>query len=366
MTEKTLGYVELEWTCPNCQTRNPGPQKTCTACGSPQPQTVVFESAQQDQLITDAKEIEAAQKGPDIHCPYCGARNPADAQECHQCGGNLASGTRRASGQVVGAFQTESAPPLQVPCPNCQSLNPATNATCSACGASMKAPTPPRPAAFPTPAVPPARSGNFILWLVIGAALLVVLGCILFMVLSATRRSSLVGRVENVAWKRSIAVEELRPVRHEAWKDQIPSQAVVGSCTKKYRLTQNDPAPVSTEVCGTPYKKDTGSGYARVVQDCEYRVYADSCEYTVKEWQQVNILNLQGEAGDPPRWPELSLSAQQRRGQQTETYQIQFQTDQGQYTYTTDDAKLFARCTPGSRWELSLNLFNSVIDIQPK
>jgi RHS repeat-associated protein len=30
MTTKELGFVELEWTCPRCKTRNPGTQTTCS------------------------------------------------------------------------------------------------------------------------------------------------------------------------------------------------------------------------------------------------------------------------------------------------------------------------------------------------
>ena len=33
MTRKTVGYVELEWTCDHCGTENPGPRKFCNNCG---------------------------------------------------------------------------------------------------------------------------------------------------------------------------------------------------------------------------------------------------------------------------------------------------------------------------------------------
>ena len=38
MTEKSKGFIILEWVCPSCGTRNPGPQQTCSKCGSPQPE----------------------------------------------------------------------------------------------------------------------------------------------------------------------------------------------------------------------------------------------------------------------------------------------------------------------------------------
>jgi hypothetical protein len=57
--------------------RNPGLKKTCQSCGSPQPTDVAFQSKADEQLITDAQKLEQAKKGPDIHCGFCGARNPA-------------------------------------------------------------------------------------------------------------------------------------------------------------------------------------------------------------------------------------------------------------------------------------------------
>ncbi|MGQ9683479.1 MAG: zinc finger protein [Anaerolineae bacterium] len=77
MPKESLGYVRLEWTCPNCGTRNPGPQNKCAGCGAPQPADTAFTQAPQEQLLTDQAEIARAVSGADVHCPYCGARNPA-------------------------------------------------------------------------------------------------------------------------------------------------------------------------------------------------------------------------------------------------------------------------------------------------
>jgi len=44
--KRTLGYIQNEWTCPNCDTRNKGGVKTCENCGAPQPENVhLFDSA---------------------------------------------------------------------------------------------------------------------------------------------------------------------------------------------------------------------------------------------------------------------------------------------------------------------------------
>ena len=104
MTQKELGYVELEWTCPVCKTRNPGTQSTCSGCGAAQPENVVFEAPVQADLTEDKAKVERAKAGPDIHCAFCGARNASTAKVCRQCGADLTQGKARESGSVVGAY----------------------------------------------------------------------------------------------------------------------------------------------------------------------------------------------------------------------------------------------------------------------
>lgn len=70
MARKTVGYVKMEWTCPNCGTRNPGTNAVCSNCATPQPKDVQFEQVAQEELITDEALIAKAKQGPDIHCPF--------------------------------------------------------------------------------------------------------------------------------------------------------------------------------------------------------------------------------------------------------------------------------------------------------
>ena len=138
MVKKSIGYVHLEWTCQYCETRNPGTAKFCMACGKEQTEDVEFHQAADEKLITDAEEIARAKAGPDIHCPYCEARNPATAKFCGACGGDIAEGTRRKKGRVVGAHRKEAAAP--VTCPACGTANPASARKCLSCGANLAAP----------------------------------------------------------------------------------------------------------------------------------------------------------------------------------------------------------------------------------
>ncbi len=357
MTKKTVGYVRLEWTCPNCGSRNPGPHKTCGACGAPQPDDVEFEQAAQEELVTDKEEVKRAKAGPDVHCAFCGARNPADAKICTQCGADLTEGEARISGRVVGAYRDKPVP--QVPCPSCGSHNPATAHECSQCGASMAGPRPePEPR---RPRVPAKRGGCGPVVYIIGAAviLLVILGVFL------TRPSSDINAiVEDVSWTRSIAIEGLAPVTYENWLDEIPSDALVGACNQKVHHTQDQPAPNASEVCGTPYTVDTGSGYGEVVQDCQYQVYADWCEYQVQEWQRVDVVSLSGNDLNP-RWPVPQLGESQREGGGEERYEIVFDADGGRYSYTTGSPGEFAQFQPGSRWTLKVNKLNAVVSVEP-
>ena len=135
MARKKLGHVELQWTCPNCGGINPGLEKTCQACGAPQPDDVEFEQASGQELITDEEKVAKAEAGADIHCPYCGTRNPAGVATCSQCGGDLSEGALRKAGRVVGAYKT--GPIEMVPCPHCGAENPDTIVNCQQCGGGI-------------------------------------------------------------------------------------------------------------------------------------------------------------------------------------------------------------------------------------
>ena len=102
MARKELGYVELEWSCAVCKTRNPGTQTTCSGCGAAQPADVQFEAPTAATLTQDTTQIKRAQTGPDLHCAFCGTRNSATAASCRQCGADLSAGRARSAGGVVG------------------------------------------------------------------------------------------------------------------------------------------------------------------------------------------------------------------------------------------------------------------------
>ena len=354
MPQETVGFVKLEWTCKRCGSKNPGTTRICATCGNVMSETDKFDLPAQQELIKDEKEIAQAQVGPDITCKYCGARNRADATNCSQCSADLKEGASRKAGEVLGAF--DAAPKPDVKCPYCGALNPANALKCQNCAGSLaKRPT---DQPVPKPVAAPKKSGGMNKLIVVGV--IAVIGIILFMLFRTTDTSA---AVQSVQWQRSIEILEQRPVTHQTWQDQVPTGAQRGSCTEKVRSTQNDPAPNSDKICGTPYTIDQGNGTAKVVQDCKYQVKDQWCDYTQPEWIVIDAVVEQGN-DLKPRDPALSLRADQREGDHTETYEVVFSSEGKQYKYSPGNASDFAQFTIGSRWTLKVNALGGVTSVQ--
>lgn len=350
MAKKTLGYVELEWECPSCHTRNKGSAKTCVQCGAPHPEEVGYQQAAQEEIITDEAKIAEAQAGPDIHCGYCGTANPATRKTCKQCGADLAEGKARASGQVLGALRKEEAPP--VACPACGASNPATALKCSQCGNPLRQAAP-----LPAPTAQPIGMGRMLPFIIGGIVLLVVLAIVF--IAMGSRKSQVIGEVSDVKWRRVIALEALVPVTLQAWADEIPAGAQVGRCWEEVYKVQDDPAPGAREVCGTPYVVDKGSGYGEVQQDCRYEILADRCEYRTMAWRPIAPIVLEG-SDLSPAWPQATLGENQRATGQSEEFLVTFNVDGKMYTYRPARQEDFVQYSPGSQWRLVVNAFGDV------
>jgi DNA-directed RNA polymerase subunit RPC12/RpoP len=362
MARETIGYTRLEWVCPNCGGKNPGPQKTCSTCGAPQPENVAFQTPARDELITDAAESQKAEAGPDIHCPYCGARNAAGSPTCTQCGGDLKGGAIRSAGQVLGALN--QAPQKMVNCPSCASPNPDTATRCSNCGATLAPAS--QPAVQPI-SQPASQKKSSSLWMwAVGGLLLIALACGTFWLVSqATKRTDMNATVQSVAWERNIAIEKYGPVTKDNWKDQVPADAVLGVCEWRDHHTQDQPADNATKVCGTPYKVDKGNGFSAVVQDCEYQVKKEYCKYTINEWSKFNQVTASGSDLNPV-WPDPKINDKNlRQGDKNETYTVLFDGNGRNYTYHPA-APDYYKYQIGSGWKLVLNGFDSIVSVSPQ
>jgi hypothetical protein len=184
------------------------------------------------------------------------------------------------------------------------------------------------------------------------------------MIFLSMSTEAVTGTVDRIGWERSIAIEGLMPVEQQDWWDNIPSGGEVLGCNEEVRSVEDQPQPNSEEVCGTPYSVDTGSGYAEVVQDCQYYVYDDFCTYSIMEWTVVDTITETG-VDFFPEWPEPNINNNQRLGAQTEVYTIYFDTDEGEVTYSINDYQAFQEFQPGTQWELEINSFGNLISVSP-
>ena len=358
MAEKELGYVELEWTCKHCGTINPGMKRVCTNCGAPIAKDDKFELPDQQELITDKGKLEEAKKGPAIQCPYCNVLNPAGTKLCIQCGGDIEAGLARQAGEVLGAYET--APVPDKPCPFCNQPVKANAQRCPHCGGNLVEST--QPVTAPT-----AAAKKNPIWLIIGGIALGVLclaSVIAFIVMS-NRTNDVTASVSGMQWQLSIDILEKQPVQRSAWSEDVPAQAQDVSCHDEYKATSDNPAPNSTEVCGTPYTIDTGSGAGKVVQDCEYLMYASYCDFTILDWTVVNTAVAQGH-DNRPQWPLASLLAGQQEGNRHEAYQVTFDAGGQAYAYAPVDIAEFSQFDVGSQWILGINTFGDIKDIRQK
>jgi ribosomal protein L40E len=355
MPQETVGYVNLEWTCKRCGSKNPGTTKICSSCGNVMSETDKFELPAQQELIKDEAVIAKAERGPDVTCKYCGARNTADAKNCSQCSADLTDATARKAGEVLGAFSDEKKP--DVKCPYCGEMNSVTALKCSKCAGSLAA----RPVdQAKAPPAAPVKVNRLPLFIGIGVLVVAVIICGLLLF----RTSDTSAAVQGVQWQRTIEIIEQRPVEHETWRDQVPSGAELGSCELKVRGTQDEPAPNSEKICGTPYTVDTGSGVGKVVQDCQYEVKDDWCAYTQLEWTVVNSSAAQG-TDTNPQWPTMNLTADQREGGRAERYVVIFSSDNGQYQMAVANARELEQYPVGSRWKLKVNALGGVVSAEP-
>lgn len=352
MARQVIGYTKLEWTCPNCQTVNPGPMKICSSCGAPRPDEVQFAQAAQEELIQDEKEIKQAKAGADITCGYCGAPNPGNAEVCQRCGADLKEGKKRIAGQVIGAHR--AGPVANIACPNCGAENPATAFKCSQCGAPLTREAPKSVTTVRKP-VP--------IWVYIFLA--AVLIGLIALIATCARREEVSATVQELEWQRGIIVMSIGPVQKEDFKDEIPVGATIGTCRQELHHVQKEPVAGAEEVCGTPYTVDTGSGYGEVVQDCEYRVYKDYCKFTVQECTKVDEVFVQG-TGQEVAWPAVPADTDGCRDMSVENYVIRFNTEKGVLQFQTDDYALFSQATVGSQWELTLSGLGGIVDIKKK
>jgi hypothetical protein len=353
--KESKGFIQLEWTCPNCTSNNPGPVKTCQNCGAPQPENVQFHRAAEEKFVTDEKQINAARSGADIHCGFCGTRNLATATTCSQCGADLKEGKAREAGRLMEA---PAVMPKNITCSNCGEVNPSSKTICQKCGGplpKLSAPTP--PVARPQPQVglsgiPSAKpQAQKIPWVWIGGLLGgLAVCCIVIAMIFFLPTSTVQGTVTNVYWQTSVPVQEVQAVNYSNESGNPPSDAYNVSCHDESR-----------EVCEDK-TIDKGNGFAEVVQECHTET-EKYCDYTVDEWKTIQTYTLDG-TDLYPVYSDPSVSSGQRLGSSSEQLTVYFDTEKGQKSYSPGSVSEFQQFDIGSEWTLSINLVGSVVSVK--
>ncbi len=350
-TRKSGKFIQLEWECPNCDARNPGPAQSCESCGAPQPENVEFLAPAERKYVTDEKSLERAMAGADIYCAFCETRNPATQVECIQCGADLAEGKKRASGGEVRRRAAET----HLPCPSCGAENGSSSHTCVQCGSplmpetSFAASTTPKMMAGTQASVKPVSKGK-VGWIV-GALLFLLICCIGIVSFLALAPSKTVqGTVEQVHWETRVTLEEEKEVHYDDRIGSPPSDAYDVSCR-----TERE------EVC-TERTVDQGNGFAEVVEDCDTQS-REYCSYSVMEWQTVETFTLDG-YDYAPQYASPSLGAQQRLGNSSVDYLVTFSTSEGAIDYSVNNLDEFRLYQVGSNWTLTLNRLGGIISVE--
>ena len=347
---RTVGFVENEWTCPNCGGRNKGSVQTCDNCGAPQPDDVKFELPSEQKLVKDEAAVKAAKAGADIHCGFCGTRNSGNAVTCSQCGGDLKEGEARKAGQIM---QASPPPPKVIKCNNCGTENPGSNSVCSNCGAALPKPRAAQPVMAKTSSEvgqPAAKKPTN--WKLIGGIFgLLALCCVVAGYLLFFPSSSVDATVTNVYWETNVPVQEIQAVRYTDERGNPPSDAYNESCRTE-----------SEDVCEQK-TIDQGNGYSEVVEEC-HTESTQYCSYTVDEWTTIQTYSLGGNDLQPI-YDSPNISSDQRVGDKTEKFTVTFSTEDGAETYSPGTVSEFQQFSIGSTWTLKLNALGGVVGVEP-
>jgi hypothetical protein len=177
------------------------------------------------------------------------------------------------------------------------------------------------------------------------------------------RTEQVTGQVSDVQWRRVIAVQALMPITLQDWRDNIASDARIGRCDERLYRTVDEPVPGSVEVCGTPYVEDTGTGVGEVVQDCQYQVYEEYCQYTTLGWQAIAPIVLAGSDFNP-QWPTERLGEDRRESGRSEEYVVTFQTENGPVRLTMSSQEKFRQFVEGSEWTLEVDGRGRVVGVE--
>jgi len=334
-----MAIREGRWDCTYCgSTGILGRHTTCTSCGRPRPEGVKFYLPEEETEVADQKLLNLANAGADWICQYCDSSNRASHTSCQHCGSpreeEMPSQAEIDYEEGEIPWEGDNAEPVPVEEPVVKK-----KFAWDKIGLSCLA--------------------------MIGLALLLVCGVTLF---AAFKTFDVELTVKEVSWARSIPVEAYRTVVEEDWA--IPDggrtltteqrihhyDKVVDHYVNRTREVCED-VQVGTEryTCG---KRDKGNGFFEDKQ-CTRPVYKETCRnesyrdpvyrdepvhqtwytYEIEKWVLDRTETASGHNHDA-YWPEYTLADNERAGERTETYTIEFIDAEGKIyakTFTYDE-----------------------------
>jgi hypothetical protein len=301
-----MAVREGKWRCPYCSSANRGRDLACQGCGAKRDKDVSFFLEDDAPEVEDPDLLAQARAGADWLCPHCGASNRPEEARCRSCGVE----------RGAAASRQERVLPLTGPVP------------------------PSSPAAARAPLSSAGRGRKRGCGLVVGLALLLVLGfCAVFGYI-ALRKTEEVVRVTGLEWERSIDVEALRAVRESAWEGAVPSGVRVVGRSREVHHTDRERTGTERVKVGV---RDKGNGFFEDVYEDRptYRdrpVYGLKVTYDVDRWVRDRTARAAG-TGTSPAWPDPRLRAREREAGRREKYVVVLQ---GRRTYRKE--------LPFARW----------------
>jgi len=374
------GTVEAQWTCNSCgRTGIPGRQKRCPSCGNPKDASEEYEAPAEHGKYLTPEELKAMGVDATLHlsdeeCGFCGAKLKPGTQKCPNCGavlGDVGYTTRQCP--ACGRESNEDK------CPNCGAP---TEEKLIAHRHVEKEPPKPQtqpPVSFFDKLLALLKQPKYLIPTLIILGLMCACGC---MALYASIPRSDAATVTDIAWERSIGIQEHQYNRREGW--DLPTGADLDS--REERIHHYDKIQIGTEEnCGYEEKCETHSVYDHTETTCyddgtcdEHDVYRDEREctdeyvcrdvpvyedipvyrtwYTYHIWEWVDIEPVVASGNDnEPAWPEVNLGKDQREGERKEQCTVMFMTQKDKtYPYNAPCSEL-GKYERGAKWQIKRN-----------
>lgn len=361
MGTESQGRFEMLWDCPNCGTEKllGVTHRHCPSCGSAQDPTKRYFPPDDEKVAVENHPYQGADKV----CPACETPNAAKAEFCVNCGSPMdgAKGVRtRAEQAAKGNFQGDSAK-------NASQEHDAAKK--SERDAQLAAHA--RASGHAPPPTEEKKSGGG--WatkifglLAVGGVLL----CCAGILVTALWKKDAAITVTGHSWERVVAVESYGPVTKSDWKDSVPANATIVSCSPEKKSTKK---VEDGQECVNK-RVDKGDGSFEQVKDCQTKykeepVYADKCSYTVNTWSKVRDAKAAGQGMKPePSWPVTGVIYTgdclgcQREGSKTETYTVSFKDAEGTAHTCTFPQNQWSSMADGSAWAAKVGVIGGGLD----